>query len=76
MDISISGSITFGPSWDDLERLVRGMMGDVDGGKFTRISRRDKGVNYRAQYGVYDITYIPGRGDAIDIVLTVNRSAA
>lgn len=75
MNIEISGSIHFGPSWDDLQTLVRGMMGDVDGGVFTRIHRRDNGANYRAQYGVYDITYVPGKGDAVEIVLTVNRQS-
>lgn len=72
MHITISGDIHFGPSWEDLQRLVSGMLNTP--GQFTRIARRDHGVNYRANHGVYDVTFIPEHGDATEIVLTVNRS--
>lgn len=72
LQIGISGLITFGPSWEDLQRLVVGMMNKP--GVFTRISRRDNGTNYRDSYGVYDVTFIPETsGDAVEIELTVNR---
>lgn len=69
--IAISGGIAFGPSWDDLQSLVRGMLNTP--GVFTRISRRDGQANYRANHGVYDITFIPSSGDATEIEVTVNR---
>lgn len=71
MNITISGGMTFGPSWDDLQRLVIGMLNSP--GVFTRIARRDHACNYRANHGVYDVTFIPESGDAVDIVVTVNR---
>jgi hypothetical protein len=73
LQITINGGIAFGPSWDDLQRLVVGMLNTP--GVFTRIARRDNGANYRANYGVYDVTFIPETsGDVVEIELTVNRS--
>lgn len=77
MTITISGSIAQGPSWERLEQLVNSMMPsgrDVDErpGKFVRISRRDHGPNYRASSGIYDLTYVPTIGDAVEIELRVN----
>ena len=69
MTLTISGSLTFGPSWEALEQMIGSMIGD---GRLTRISRRDGGVNYRASSGIYDLTFVPETGDATEIILHVN----
>jgi len=68
MEITIKG-VKHGPSWDALQAMVRDMTDDEQA-TFTRINRRDKGVNYRAN-GVYDVTIRTKDDDTIQLVLTV-----
>ena len=68
MEITIKG-VKHGPSWDALRAMVRDMTDDEQA-TFTRINRRDKGVNYRAN-GVYDVTIRTKDDDTIQLVLTV-----
>lgn len=71
--IAISGTHVVGPSWADVDRLVRGMFDTP--GRLTRIARRDHGSNYRATSGHYDVTFTPDTGDAIEIELSVTQHA-
>lgn len=71
MIITIQGAISVGPSWHDLQTLIRGML-DRDG-HLTRIAAREANhFNYRATRGLYDLTFTPDHGDAVAIVLAVN----
>lgn len=72
MRITITGSLAYGPSWATLESLVVGMLDTP--GNFTRIARRDKGVNYRA-FGTYDVVFTPHFSDPVNIELRVNSPA-
>ena len=71
MTITITGPVKSGPSWNAIEQTVVSMLGD---GRLTRISRTDGSANYRATSGRYDLTFIPERGDATEIVLVVNAA--
>jgi hypothetical protein len=68
MEIKITGAKQT-PSYEVLQNLVTSALDK--NGRFTRIARRDKACNYRV-HGIYDITFIPERGDAVEIVLEVH----
>jgi len=68
MEITIT-NVKYAPSWNALQAMIRDMTGD-EKATFTRIQRRDKGVNYRGT-GVYDVTIRKG-DDELPLVLTVS----
>ena len=68
--ITITGQIKSGPSWEALQELLSGVLNQDS--RITRIVRRDKGCNYRAASGVYDVECVPEMGDVVNVELFVN----
>lgn len=57
------------PEWEALQKLVHQTTGKP--GKFTRIARKDGGIDYRG-HGEYEITYITDTGEKLHITMTCN----
>ena len=68
MKITIEGA-QLTPSWETLQEVVIQCL--KQSGRFVRIRRRDNGCHYRG-CGVYDVEFIPDRGDAVQIELDVS----
>lgn len=71
LTISIKGPIDLGPSWSDLDNLLRSMFKDEQFGKLVRIARLDGQANYRDITGRYDADFRLG-DDLIRVHLEVN----
>lgn len=56
------------PKWETLQEVIKEAI--CESGVLTRISRVDKGVDYRG-LGKYELTFVPYRGNEIDIELDV-----
>ena len=74
LTLTITGDVQYGPSWDALQTLIRGMVND-DEGVLTRIARRDAGANYRAKSGTYDLTFRT-KADELPVVVRINERTA
>ncbi len=73
MMIAITGA-RFTPGWETLQQVIREVVGEeAPDGLLTRIRRVDGQCNYRAP-GLYDVEYVPLRGDVIKIVLDVKET--